>query len=495
MTNQVPPSFSRLQKWSLSLNVVISVLAVLALVLMVNYLAARHFKRLSLSSNAEAELSPLTRRVLGTVTNEIKIIIYFDKQEPVYDSVWSLLKEYKFANAKITVEAVDYLRDPAAANLVKVAYKLSQATDKNLIIFDCNGSKRYVYGNELSDVDIQSLVSGKTNEVRRTHFKGELLFTSAILSVSNPRPVKAYFLSGHGEHRPTSDDKLMGYSKFAGVLRENNVRFEQLNLLVTAEVPADCQLLIIAGPREAIPQDELEKVERYLKQGGRLLALFNNDTATKTTGLEKTLANWGVAVGKNVVTDEKNTLTGLDVFVSQFSNHPLVQPLNESRLRLFLPRSIAKGSTGLPNAEAPQVEVLAVTGPEGRVITDIRNGALYPSVNNFTGAVPLMVAVEKGTIRGVSADRGSTRIVVVGESIFLGNEAIDQVANHDFASHSINWLLARNELLGTLGPHPIKDYKLTMTTSQLATVRWILMLAMPGSVLLVGLLVSASRRR
>src|SRR6185503_1238714 len=111
---------------------------------------------------------------------------------------------------------VDYLRDPAAANLVKTSYKLSQATDKNLIIFDSNGSKRFVYGSELSDVDIQPLVSGKTNEVRRTHFKGELLFTSAILSVSNPRAVKAYFLIGHGEHRSSSDDKLMGYSKFAG---------------------------------------------------------------------------------------------------------------------------------------------------------------------------------------------------------------------------------------------------------------------------------------
>ena len=105
-----------------------------------------------------------------------------------------------------------------------------------------------------------------------------------------------------------------------------------------------------------------------------------------------------------------------------------------------------------------------------------------------------MAAVEKGGIRGVSADRGATRLMVVGESIFLGNETIDKVANRDFASHAVNWLLARNEMLVGLGPRPIKEYKLTMTTGDLASVRWILLLGMPGAVLLLGLIVWARRR-
>ena len=40
-------------------------------------------------------------------------------------------------------------------------------------------------------------------------------------------------------------------------------------------MPADCNLLVIAGPRDVIPDVELEKIEQYLNQGGRLLALFN----------------------------------------------------------------------------------------------------------------------------------------------------------------------------------------------------------------------------
>ena len=57
-----PPSFSRGRKWSLSLNLVISTLAMVALVGMMNYLAARHQKRWVVTSNAQTELSPLTEK-------------------------------------------------------------------------------------------------------------------------------------------------------------------------------------------------------------------------------------------------------------------------------------------------------------------------------------------------------------------------------------------------------------------------------------------------
>jgi hypothetical protein len=106
-----------------------------------------------------------------------------------------------------------------------------------------------------------------------------------------------------------------------------------------------------------------------------------------------------------------------------------------------------------------------------------------------------MMAVEKGSIKGVSADRGATRMVVTGESFFLGNQALDLVGNREFAMHAINWLLARNELLVGLAPRPITEYKLTMTASQLSTTRWILMAGLPSSVLLGGVIVAVRRRK
>src|SRR4051812_43092889 len=107
MPLEPPPSFSTARKWSISLNVLVSSLTMLTLVLMVNYLAARHFRRLPLTSEAQVSLSDQTEKVLASVTNEVKVIVYFNRQEPLFDSIWALLKEYKFRNRKIALELVD----------------------------------------------------------------------------------------------------------------------------------------------------------------------------------------------------------------------------------------------------------------------------------------------------------------------------------------------------------------------------------------------------
>ena len=96
-------------------------------------------------------------------------------------------------------------------------------------------------------------------------------------------------------------------------------------------------------------------------------------------------------------------------------------------------------------------------------------------------------------LQGVGPDRGSTRIVVAGDSFFLGNAAIESEANRDFASLAVNWLLDRTQLLA-IGPRPVHSYKIAMTESQMSKVRWILLGGMPGAVMLLGGLVWLRRR-
>ena len=135
---------------------------------------------------------------------------------------------------------------------------------------------------------------------------------------------------------------------------------------------------------------------------------------------------------------------------------------------------------------------LVFTGPEGTTY-ETRSGTWEQT--DLRTNVCLAVAVEKGKIKGVTAERGTTRMVVVGDSLFLGNGTIDSAANRDFATLTINWLLDRTELLGSLGPRPIKEYKLIMTQAQMSAARWMLLGGMPGSVLLIGFLVWIRRRK
>src|SRR4030095_11309946 len=214
----------------------------------------------------------LTMQILGATTNDVRVTLYFDPEEPLYEMCHSLLKAYANANSHITLDVVDYVRDPGKARSVKAQYKLSEVTDRDLVIFDSKngkGPRAQVYASELSEYDMQPLLALQTAEVRRTHFKGELLFTSALLKLIMPRPLKVYFLEGHGEHSPDATDKISGYSQFADVLAENALKGEKLCLEGSSVVPADCNLLVVAGPRSAMQQEVIEKIDRYLKEGGR----------------------------------------------------------------------------------------------------------------------------------------------------------------------------------------------------------------------------------
>ena len=307
--------------------------------------------------------------------------------------------------------------------------------------------------------------------------------------MNNPKPLTACYLTGVKEH-PLDDEGEDGYVKFKSALQKNNIIVSPISLDGTNLLTADCNVLIIAGPRKKIPAEQLDKIQQYLAQGGRLFVMFNYETVAKNiaTGLEAFLVDWGVNVGKNWINDPENTESGSVMAVKDFNpNHPLVKPLAAGKLKLGLlvPRSIGKLNTGPQNPEGPKVDELAFTGR----IVKLNGDELATK-----GPLPVMVAVEKGSAKGVFTERGSTRILVVGDSMFLDNQAIEFEENASFAALAVNWLLDQKHLMDGIGSHPVKDYKLMMTQSQMRTVLWIFLGAMPGAVLLVGGLVWLRRR-
>lgn len=482
------PSFSRARRWAIGLNVLVSCLALLAVMALINYIASRHFERFQWSQRDR--LSPLTLRLLESLTNEVRVVVFFDPENPLFRDVKGLIDEYRLRCARLDVEYVDYVRLPGRAAAIKQQYKLASAADKDLVIFESKGRPpSIVYDKELSDYDLSEAFVGKG--VRRTAFKGEQLFTSKIVSVTESEPFKACFLQGHGEHNPVSEEQTEGYQKFSRVLEEKYISVEPLSL-VTNDVPADCQLLVIAGPRNRLAQFELDKVQDYLKRGGRAFILLTSPLLSdgKKSGLETLLAEWGVGVGDNLVMDKAGNADQV-LLAGNFGQHPIVKPLDGSRLGLLMPRSIERRASSSRTADTAKVAELVFTSSEGMKVTNVRDNRGTVETN---GVVPLVVAVEKGTIQGVSPDRGSTRIVVVGDSLFLGNGMIEYDANRDFASLAVNWLLDRSHLLA-IGPQPVREYRIDMTESQMRSARLVLIGGLPGTVLLLGLLVWVRRRR
>jgi hypothetical protein len=385
---------------------------------------------------------------------------------------------------------VDYIRDREAGDGVKRRYGFAFPGRKNMLIFDYQGKHRVIQQQELSEYAAAGY-DGATNLVfKRTKFRGEMLVTSALLTLTEQARSKAYFLTGHGEHDPASPSEQEGYMKFAEVLDRNQVGWDRLSLVGTNGVPSDCSLLIVAGPQAPLDSSESDQVDAYLKRGGRMMALLRSQART---GLEELLGEWGVDVGDNIVIDEPNSLRGdhFQLSVTNFGAHRISHPLADSRIYMVVPRSISKSTNVVDAADAPNVETLLTTGSEGYLLDPSTHQLLQ---NSARGEISLGVAVEKGAIPGVSASHGATRIVVIGESSFLSNIGITGYSNYDFAGMAVNWLLDR-EAYVNIGAQPVQRYELTMTKSDERKALLILLVGTPGAALALGILMWLMRRR
>ena len=498
MPNENQPSFSRGRRWKIGLDLAVRTVLVCAVVVMMNFLGAQFFHRFYLSSQTRVHLSSRTLSVLHSLTNRVAVTLYYNRQDDFYPDIVALLKEYSLANPKISVHPVDYARDAGEAEKVKEQYKqfFTSQSDKNLVIFDCAGRVKIIPGDALAQYELESVKpeNPKQKELefqrRPVAFNGEKAFTSMLLALESTRSFKACFLQGHGEP-PLTDSGQSGYLKFASVLRENYIDVQPLELLGDSDVPEDCNLLVIAGPTDPLRELELQKFDKYLAQGGRLFSLFNYASIKRPTGLEPILQRWGVSVGMDIVQDLKNTTSasGADVAIRRFGQHPVVNPLTQSALQMILPRPIGRAVSKNPPPDAPQVEELAFSGDSSTLMND----AAEPP-----HSYPLMVAVEQKNIAGVVNPRGTTRILVVGDSMFLDNQVIEGGiggANRDFLGYAVNWLLDRPQLLEGIGPRPVTEFRLLITKTQKREVRWVLLGALPGAVLLFGGLVWLARRK
>jgi hypothetical protein len=489
---QRQPSFSPHRRWGIGFHVGFLVCLVLSVVVMVNYLSRDYSTRIYLSAHTRNPLSPQTIKFLQTLTNQIQVTIYYQPDETYFTTVVDLLKEYHRVNPRVSVQVVDSTRDAAAAQQLKVKYEkygfLAALPQKNVIIFDAGEGRVKAVDGDVLTQRVPEMLPDLKYRFRTTAFDGERVFTSTLATVINPRPLKVYFLQGHKEGQFDSGDEQLGYLKLASVIRENYAQVDYLSLKpALAVVPADCNLLVVAGPTERLEELELAKIDQYLSQAGHSLLVLLN-AHSPNTGLERILAKWGVEVSPNVIAEPMNSASDSDVIViaDRFSHtHPIVNPLLREQMSLCLlsPLSIGQLRSATRAADAPPVEEIVFSSPESYV---------RGNPQSERRSYPLAVAVEKGAIERVVT--GTTRLVVAGDSLFLANGLIRNAANRDFATAAINWLLDRPGLIGGLGPRPVADYTLVITKAQMWSLQWILLAGMPGAVLLLGTFVWFCRR-
>jgi len=205
------PPILRRRRLVIGANVFVQIVALLAVVVMVNWLAARHYVRFDWTKKGYYQLAGKTKQVLASLKDPVDLVVFLpandhrDYVEKILDDVHNLLKEFQFyGKEKLRVEYVDPQRDLARAQQIVKQYNLDSP---DVIIFASRGHHKYVRLDEMVDLDTQSREMG---ESRVKAFKGEGLFLSAIQTVTEEESPKVYFLTGHGERDPEDFDQREG---------------------------------------------------------------------------------------------------------------------------------------------------------------------------------------------------------------------------------------------------------------------------------------------
>lgn len=483
------------------------ILLVAALLAMVNYFGWKYYKRFDWTGSRLYSLSEVSRNVVGKLDKDVEAVVFLGPQDELFQPVRELLQRYAAASPHLKVRVIDQEKRPVeAAQLVK-QYQVTSPS----VVFASGQDRRVVDKTELADYDFSAMQFGQKPEM--TGFKGEQLFTSALVQLTQGKKPKILFTTGHGEHS-LDDTGPRGISGIRDILGKDNFDLEEWASLGKPAVPEGTDLLVIAGPSSSFVEPELDALTTYLHQGGRLLALVDPvigqaaGSGLTPTGLEAWLGRYGAKLGEDIVVDPANALPffGAEtLFAHSYGDQPAVRALKQGDLPVLFTvvRSVAAG-------QAPagmQATQLVETGTEGWGETNLADLAhVAKDARDVAGPVPLGVAVAGAGDKPASGEEGAApaaarkpkpggmRLMVFGDSDFAANLFLAKGGNSILVSNVFNWLVERDTMLG-IPPKKTEQVHLSLTSGELRSVYLLSLAVLPGLGVLMGVFIYFRRRR
>jgi len=479
----------------------VALIVVIALVLMVNWIGGRHYKRWDWTSSQLYTLSEKSLDLVRGLDSELRIVVFMVPGSPLFDQAEELLERYAAASNHIVLEYIDPEREPLRTKTLAEQYGVSMA---DTVVFIAGDRTKYVTSEQMVEYDYAGMQYGQQPTVRA--FKGEEQFTSAILSLVAPDVPRVFFVTGHGEaslaSQGTGTAADLGLAVLADALRRENIQAEQINLF-SGTVPDEADVVAIVGPTRAYTEAEITALDAFLDRGGRLLValdpVIEPDGTMRPTRLEGFLAARGVVVNDDLVVDPSRKLPFFDlsaVYLTEFADHPIAKGLDGIAVLFTYTRSLV--------TDSDDARVLVETTSDGWGETDLgmlQRGApvVFDDGVDTPGPAAVAVVVEgpalarEPAMTEEDAEETTFRLVVFGDSDFLRDLDIANAGNEILALNAINWLAARDHSMG-IPPRDVESMSLYIGQQKMRIIMVVVLLVMPGAAIAMGLMVWRRRR-
>jgi len=447
-----------------------SVVVVLAILVAINYLSTRHNHRWDLTAAKQFELSDQTKKVLHDLKEPVKGLVFAQTND--FQRYRDRLDEYQYQSKLLQTEYIDPDKQPGVAT----KYDIHQAT----VVFEYKG--RTEKANSDSEQDL----------------------TNALIKVVQGRQPKVYFTQGHGEKDINSSDRG-GYNGISAALKSDNFVVDSIVLAQQKEIPADADVIVVAGPKTDFFSPEIEMLRTYLAKGGKLLVMLDpviKPDSPQPTALIALLKDWDISADNDVVVDVSGMgrLIGTDESVPVAASYP-PHPINEngsfSLLTAYpLARSMTpiEGGVNGHNAQ-PFVQTSKSSWGETNIKGLVNREPAKQDPEDKAGPVTLAAAAsapataapapKTPAANGEAPKTPETRVAAFGDSDFASNGALGITGNRDLFLNTVNWL-AQQENLISIRPHDPEDRRITLTADQERRIFYLTVLIVPGLILLAG---------
>lgn len=468
---------------------ILSLIIILAILVGLYIISINFPIRFDLTQNKSYTVSQQTMDVISRIDSPLSIVVLRSPSTDPTSADWRsdlLLDQYQRLSKHITVEYINPIEKPSA----KSKYQMTQVGE---IIFSYGQSKQVrVYRKDLTT---QSKVTSEPL------FVGEEKFTQAIYALLEQESYVVYFTVGHGE-RQLQDRGGEGLSYVKTYLENENYKVRDLNIILE-NIPTDASLIVIASPVETFSDFEIEKLNNYVKTGGKLLVLYDSfmDRSNFNSNLDVFLSDWGFKTKNDYIIDPVSSVVIPVNVVPQYTAHPITQTLKEGNVFacLVVARSILSGESKYSGS----FENIITTSPQGygkeEATFDLSRARFNPRTD-IAGPVPLAIA---GTY-DIEGRDVPARIVVFGDATFALNAYINPeqgqsvdvafAGNKDLFMNTVAYLLEARQKI-TIRPKEASIKNLTLTTTQTNFIRYVAQIGLPCLFGILGILIWFLRRR
>ncbi len=424
-----------------------------------NFLSSRYNTRWDMSESGAFSLSTQTTSLLESLEGDLTMQAFVERgQNPAIED---LLKRYRDNSPHASYEIIDPDVRPELAERYSIR---------------SYNTVRLAYGDESTTVS-------EPNEES---------LTNALIKLTRESSINVCVAEGHGEPRFDDRETANGFALAAAAIENEHYSVENLLLPSQEQIPDTCEVLLINGPSRSFLEHEIKAIDRFVRNGGGVLALI---APRQSAELVELFARWGIAIGNDVVVDQVVRLfqgpsLGLAPLVEDYDpEHEITRDLKD---RSLFPMVRSVGAVENPR-DGMLITEIARTSPSSWAETDLE-GLFAAATATLDGAdrrgpISIAAAAQIDLSQLNKPSDGEARIVVVGSVEFADNQNLEGTFfNRDLFLNSIGWVAGQGDLL-SIRPRGVRASRVNLTSDEGTLIFYLSVILLPEVLLMIGLYV------